>query len=158
MKSTENNNESFLILLFWLLSFCGLGIIGWKFFACQEEPMETKVIYVFSTFLAASFLFRWIRKKSSGVKIEKWTREAIEWSDTGVSAVLLAFLIMAFLIQAFKIPSGSMRPTLEIGDHLFVNKFIYGTQIPFTSKKLWDFKQVKRFDVVVFLCPLNALS
>ena len=124
MKSTENNNESFLILLFWLLSFCGLGIIGWKFFACQEEPMETKVIYVFSTFLAASFLFRWIRKKSSGVKIEKWTREAIEWSDTGVSAVLLAFLIMAFLIQAFKIPSGSMRPTLEIGDHLFVNKFI----------------------------------
>lgn len=158
MKTTENNKESSLIFLFWLLTLCGIGIIGWKFFASQEEPMETKVIYVFSAFLAASFLFRWIRKKSSGVNLERWTREAIEWSDTGVSAVLLAFFIMAFLIQAFKIPSGSMRPTLEIGDHLFVNKFIYGTQIPFTSKKLWNFKEIKRFDVVVFLCPPNALS
>ncbi|MBI1979619.1 MAG: signal peptidase I [Elusimicrobia bacterium] len=90
--------------------------------------------------------------------MERWTREAIEWSDTAISAILLSFLIMAFILQAFKIPSGSMQPTLQIGDHLFVNKFIYGSQLPFTQKKLWNFKEVKRFDVIVFLCPPQALS
>ena len=50
-----------------------------------------------------------------------------------IIALCLAFLIRTFVVQPFKIPSGSMIPTLLIGDHLLVNKFVYGTKIPFTS-------------------------
>jgi signal peptidase I len=120
--------------------------------------METKILFVFLTFLVCAGVYRWIRKRADDPRLDQWTAEAVEWSDTGVSAVLLAFVIMSFLVQAFKIPSGSMQPTLLIGDHLFVNKFIYGTQVPFTLKRLWTLKPVLRQEVVVFLCPPSALS
>ena len=147
-----------LKILFWFLTALGSSVIVWKFIGSQDQPMENKILYVFGTFLAGAGLFRLIRKKSSDEGLNLWAQEAIEWSDTGISAVLLAFVIMSFVVQAFKIPSSSMVPTLQIGDHLFVNKFIYGTHLPFTMKRLWKFKDVKRFDVVVFLCPPAALS
>lgn len=154
----SNNSDRFLKIFFWILVVIGIAVISWKFFASIEQPMETKILFVFSTFVFGAFAFRWIRKKTQDSQLARWNEEAIEWSDTGVSAVLLAFIIMAFVLQAFKIPSGSMQPTLLIGDHLFVNKFVYGTQIPFTLAKAWHLKKVKRFDVVVFLCPPSALS
>jgi signal peptidase I len=80
-------------------------------------------------------------------------RESQEWADTGFSAILLAAVIMFFLVQAFKIPSGSMRSTLLEGDHLFVNKFIYGVRIPYTSRRILRWKKVQRGDVVVFRFP-----
>lgn len=152
------NKNRWLNLLFWVVSFLAIGLVAWKFFGAEEQPMETKILFVFSTFAVCAFVFRWIRGRSQDERLDRWTAEAVEWSDTGVSAVLLAFVIMSFIVQAFKIPSGSMQPTLLIGDHLFVNKFIYGTQVPFTLKKLWTLEPVKREDVVVFLCPPSALS
>jgi signal peptidase I len=68
-------------------------------------------------------------------------------------AVLLALFIRAFVVQAFKIPSGSMKQTLQIGDHIFVNKFIYGIKIPFINKTLIPVKTPKRGDIVVFEFP-----
>jgi signal peptidase I len=65
----------------------------------------------------------------------------------------LAMLIRTFVVQAFKIPSGSMEPTLEIGDHILVNKFIFGIKIPFTSLNLVPFQKPKKGDVVVFIYP-----
>jgi signal peptidase I len=62
-------------------------------------------------------------------------------------------LIRTFVVQAFKIPSGSMEPTLEIGDHILVNKFIFGIKIPFTSWNLLPFQKPKKGDVVVFIYP-----
>ncbi|HEY0706652.1 MAG TPA: signal peptidase I, partial [Polyangia bacterium] len=56
-------------------------------------------------------------------------------------------------IEAFQIPSGSMIPTLEIGDHIFVSKFSYGIGIPFTYKKILQFGSPKRGDVIVFRYP-----
>ena len=50
----------------------------------------------------------------------------------------LLLALRAFVIEAFKIPSSSMYPTLEIGDHIFVNKFIYGVRIPWTTTKLFE--------------------
>ena len=79
--------------------------------------------------------------------------EDLEWAETVFSAVLLASLMMYFVVQAFKIPSGSMRMTLLEGDHLFVNKFIYGVRIPFTHKRLLSFRTVHRGDIVVFRFP-----
>ncbi|MDD5656318.1 MAG: signal peptidase I [Elusimicrobia bacterium] len=79
--------------------------------------------------------------------------EDTEWSETVFSAVLLAGVLMYFVIQAFKIPSGSMRSTLIEGDHIFVNKFIYGLRVPFAGRRVWPLRRVGRGDVVVFRFP-----
>jgi signal peptidase I len=86
------------------------------------------------------------------VKIKKEIRE---WVETIVIAMVLAFFIRTYFIQAFKIPSGSMLETLQLGDHLFVNKFIYGTKIPFTDKKIWKIQEVRRGDIIVFKYPVE---
>ncbi len=78
-----------------------------------------------------------------------------EYAEAIVIAVLLALFIRTFVVQAFKIPSGSMKPTLLVGDHILVNKFIYGVKIPFTDKSLIELSQPKRGDVVVFKYPLD---
>jgi signal peptidase I len=70
-----------------------------------------------------------------------------------VIAVVLALFIRTFIVQAFKIPSGSMQPTLLIGDHILVSKFLYGVGIPFTDMKLLDIKKPARGDVIVFVYP-----
>lgn len=70
-----------------------------------------------------------------------------------IIALILAFFIRTFIVQAFKIPSGSMKETLQIGDHILVNKFIYGVKIPFLRTTLIDIKNPKRFDIVVFKFP-----
>jgi signal peptidase I len=65
----------------------------------------------------------------------------------------LAFGLKFFVLEAFKIPSSSMYPTLEIGDHIFVNKFIYGARVPMSTTKLFDLSAPKRGEVVVFIMP-----
>jgi signal peptidase I len=72
-----------------------------------------------------------------------------------VTAVLIALFIRAFVVQAFKIPSSSMEPTLLVGDHILVNKFIYGIRIPYADMKLFQFKKPHRGDVIVFIFPLD---
>jgi signal peptidase I len=68
-------------------------------------------------------------------------------------AILIALFIRAYIIQAFKIPSGSMIPTLLIGDHLLVTKFIYGVNPPLMEKKILVFDKPKRGDIIVFKYP-----
>lgn len=70
-------------------------------------------------------------------------------------ALLLALFIRTFVVQAFKIPSGSMIPTLLIGDHILVNKFIYGIRNPFNGKVFIPIEKPTRNDVVVFKYPRN---
>jgi signal peptidase I len=65
-------------------------------------------------------------------------------------AIVIALAIRQFLVEPFRIPSGSMYPTLLVGDHLFVNKLAYGPSIPFTDLRLPGFSEPKRGDVVVF--------
>ena len=76
-----------------------------------------------------------------------------EYLEPIVIAVLIALFIRTFIVQAFKIPSSSMEPTLQVGDHILVNKFIYGIKIPFTGMKLFQFKKPKRGDIIVFIYP-----
>ena len=76
-----------------------------------------------------------------------------EYTEAILIALVLAFIIRSFIVQAFKIPSGSMIPTLLVGDHILVNKFIFGPQIPFTKIRLFSFQKPKRGEVVVFLEP-----
>ncbi len=100
--------------------------------------------------------------QSSEPQLDSITRLVIwqkEWLDTGWTAVLLASFIMYFVAQAFRIPSASMRDTFLEGDHLFVNKFIYGFRVPFTDgKRILALKRPQRRDIVVFAAPPQALS
>ncbi len=93
-----------------------------------------------------------MKVKSTQIKKKSTFRE---YAEAIIIALALAFLIRTFVVQAFKIPSGSMEPTLEIGDHILVNKFIYGIKIPFTSIRLFPLEKPKRGDVVVFIYPLD---
>lgn len=76
-----------------------------------------------------------------------------EYAEAILMALLLALFIRTFIVQAFKIPSGSMIPTLAIGDHILVNKLSYGLRIPFLEKYLVDFGAPARGDVIVFIYP-----
>lgn len=78
-----------------------------------------------------------------------------EYAEAIVIAVVLALFIRTFVVQAFKIPSGSMIPTLNIGDHILVNKFIYGVKIPFTDKVVVPAWKPTRGDIIVFKYPEN---
>ena len=71
--------------------------------------------------------------------------------ETGLIVITLALAIRACVVQPFKIPSGSMIPTLLVGDHMLVNKFVYGTRIPYTNKKIFPFSGIDRGDIIVFI-------
>ena len=79
-----------------------------------------------------------------------------EYAEAILIAIVLALFIRTFVIQAFKIPSGSMKPTLLVGDHILVNKFIYGIKLPFTDNILISLSEPERGDVVVFKFPLDT--
>jgi signal peptidase I len=80
-------------------------------------------------------------------------RKIREYALSILFAAIIAITIRTFVVQPFKIPSGSMENTLQIGDHLLVNKFIYGTKIPFAGKRLLSIRAPERGDVIVFEYP-----
>ncbi len=89
-------------------------------------------------------------KKHTEVKKKHIIRE---YAESIIIAIILALIIRTFIVQAFKIPSGSMEDTLAIGDHILVNKFIYGTRIPFSDKRFLKIREPQRGDVIVFEYP-----
>lgn len=93
------------------------------------------------------------RMSPSGTGKKPWYRE---YGEALLFALILALLIRTFLFQAFKIPSGSMEDTLLIGDHLLVNKFIYGTQLPFMDGRFLTLRHPERGDIIVFEFPQDA--
>ena len=76
-----------------------------------------------------------------------------EYAESIAIAVIIALLLRAFVVEAFKIPSSSMIPTMEIGDHIFVNKFLYGVRIPYTRTKFLEIRKPRRGEVIVFMNP-----
>lgn len=78
-----------------------------------------------------------------------------EYAESIIAAVILALLIRSFVIQAFKIPSGSMIPTLLVGDHIMVNKFVYGIKVPFTDIRILPLRAPSRGDIIVFRYPMD---
>lgn len=79
----------------------------------------------------------------------------VEYSKSFFPVILAVFLLRSFLVEPFKIPSGSMIPTLQVGDFILVNKFTYGIRLPIVSKKLVEMNSPKRGDVMVFHYPEN---
>jgi signal peptidase I len=91
--------------------------------------------------------------KPLGFEAQKKKSLIREYAESIIIAILLALVIRTYLVQAFKIPSGSMEDTLVIGDHLLVNKFIYGTKVPFSDKRILTARDPRRGDVIVFEYP-----
>jgi signal peptidase I len=80
------------------------------------------------------------------------------WVEYGASffpVILIVFLLRSFLVEPFKIPSGSMLPTLLVGDFILVNKYTYGIRLPVINKKIFDMNSPQRGDVVVFRYPVD---
>ena len=104
-------------------------------------------------------------KTTDALKAEKSQKTVVrEYAEALIIALVLALLIRTFIVQAFKIPSGSMEPTLLIGDHLLVSKFSYSihvpNEVPFTSIQLFSdihfFSSVpERGNIIVFKFPLD---
>ena len=79
----------------------------------------------------------------------------LDWTAGLFPVILLVFLLRSFLFEPFKIPSGSMIPTLLVGDLILVNKFHYGVRLPVINKKIIDNNAVQRGDVMVFRYPVD---
>ncbi|MBU2537922.1 MAG: signal peptidase I [Proteobacteria bacterium] len=93
-----------------------------------------------------------LRKNPAKITEKSVLREYVE---AIIIALLLAFFIRTFVVQAFKIPSGSMIPTLLIGDHILVNKFGYGVKNPLNGSVWIAMDEPQRHDVIVFKYPQN---
>jgi signal peptidase I len=94
-----------------------------------------------------------LRKKTAAKPEAAKKSQLRDWTEALIVAAILALIIRTFVVQAFKIPSGSMEDTLLIGDHLLVNKFIYGTQLPFSDEPVLAIRQPERGDIIVFEFP-----
>jgi signal peptidase I len=87
-------------------------------------------------------------------RLAPWRKgELREYAESIGVAILVALLLRAVVVEAFKIPSGSMKPTLQINDHIFVSKFSYGPKVPLLGTRIFPSLPPKRGDVIVFEYP-----
>ncbi len=94
----------------------------------------------------------WLRKKRAAAQAPHWL---IKEAHSFFPILIIVFLLRSFLIEPFRIPSSSLEPTLQIGDFVAVNKFIYGIRLPIIEKKIIAISEPKRGDIVVFRWPPN---
>ena len=91
------------------------------------------------------------RRRDKAAKEPWW----IEYPKSFFPIILIVFLLRSFLVEPFKIPSGSMIPTLLVGDFILVNKFTYGIRLPVVNKKVIPVNVPERGEVMVFRYPEN---
>ncbi len=122
-------------------------------FSKSEEALDaaTKARDLNAIRQASDELSKLIDKNLSFKKRAAW-RDVF---DPIAIAVLLALLLRGFVVEAFEIPSGSMIPTLLVGDKIFVNKLVYNVRLPFFNKSLLKIGEPHRGDVAVFVYPHN---
>lgn len=92
----------------------------------------------------------WLRKGRASDRADPWW---VEYAKSFFPVILIVFVLRSFLVEPFKIPSGSMIPTLLVGDFILVNKFTYGIRLPVANVKAIDVGEPKRGDVMVFRYP-----
>lgn len=94
----------------------------------------------------------WLSKKRSHNLKESW---AIEYSRSFFPVLLVVFLIRSFVLEPYRIPSGSLKPTLQIGDYIIANKFMYGLRLPIWHTKILNIEEPKRGDIMLFRWPTH---
>src|SRR5947209_3751429 len=120
-------NFNFEKILFYVTVVCGLIILlDLIFFAGKRKKSETKELPVLVDYARAFF-----------------------------PILLIVFLLRSFLYEPFRIPSGSLKPTLLVGDFILVNKYNYGIRLPVIHKKIVPIGDLKHGDIIVFRYPPN---
>src|SRR5205814_6076831 len=94
-----------------------------------------------------------MKQPAADTAVEYHKSTVREYFESICVAVILALFVRTFIVQAFKIPTGSMENNLLIGDHLLVNKFIYGPTLSSIERTLLPIDQIKRGDIIVFKFP-----
>ncbi len=153
-RESWSNNVGVTMLVNAFFWGTGAGLLGMLFASYSEKIDQMNfysLVFAGAGLVLGALLGYWRGRDTE--QRELLLRDNLEWADTGFSAILLASVVMFFVIQAFKIPSGSMRMTFVEGDHLFVNKFIYGIRIPLSDKKIFPLRKVTPGDVVIFRYP-----
>jgi signal peptidase I len=107
----------------------------------------TGIIWAFDRFHA--------RKQRAPEAPDPWW---VEYGGSFFPVILAVFLLRSFLVEPFKIPSGSMIPTLLVGDFILVNKYTYGVRLPVINKKIIELNTPQRGDVVVFRYPPDPVA
>ena len=112
------------------------------------------VLLIAAVITGALWLFdvKWARKRRSAGEAEP---VLIDMARAFFPVIVVVFLIRSFWVEPFKIPSGSMKPTLLVGDFILVNKYTYGIRIPVINRKVIDVNPLARGDVVVFRYPAD---
>jgi signal peptidase I len=99
------------------------------------------------------FLYKKRKARLDAANAEYRDPAPVDWSRSLFPVVLVVLLLRSFIGEPFRIPSGSMMPTLDVGDFILVNKFAYGLRMPAFNTKFLDLGEPKRGDVVVFRFP-----
>lgn len=94
-----------------------------------------------------------VEQAAAALRAQPWW---LDWTAGLFPVIAIVFLLRSFLFEPFKIPSGSMVPTLVVGDLILVNKFHYGVRLPVVNKKILDNNPVRRGDVMVFRYPVDS--
>ncbi len=118
----------------------------------------TGVIWLIDSWLLAPKRSEVVQSSTAthqGVEISSKAKEPVivEYAKSFFPVLLVVFLLRGFIVEPFRIPSGSMLPSLYIGDFILVNKFAYGIKVPVLNKKIIDISEPERGDVVVFRYP-----
>ena len=149
---------NFALIMFVLLVITGLVSLAEKYiFRPRREAAATAAVSALEVQAGPA-------SSAQGDEILTRTRNDVRdshlrqpwWIEYPVSffpVILIVFLLRSFLVEPFKIPSGSMLPTLLIGDFILVNKYTYGIRIPIVNKKILDLNNPQRGDVMVFRYP-----
>ncbi len=120
----------------------------------------TGLMFVFSLLFkrdhSLAYLEKLTKRPKKGDLVKKFKIISfIEYIGSFFPVFFIVLIIRSFIVEPFRIPSGSMIPTLEIGDFIAVNKFSYGIKLPINSYKILETKKPKRGDVAVFKFPLD---
>ena len=107
------------------------------------------VLSVVTGILYALDVFKFRKRRAADAPSPLW----VVWGADFFPVILLVFVVRSFLFEPFKIPSGSMIPTLLVGDFILVNKFTYGIRLPVINKKIIPINDPQRGDVMVFRYP-----
>jgi len=116
---------------------------------------------LFFALLLTGVIWLWdlTRRRSRDITIEgqEKIREPVlvEYSKAFFPVILIVFILRSFIVEPFRIPSGSMLPSLEVGDFILVNKFSYGIRLPVINRKVIEIGEPERGDVMVFRYPVD---
>ncbi|KAA0949736.1 MULTISPECIES: signal peptidase I [unclassified Pseudomonas] len=133
---------NFPLLLVIAVAVCGLlALLDLLFFAPRRR--------------AAIASYQGSVSQPDGVVIEKLNKEPllVEYGKSFFPVLFIVLVLRSFLVEPFQIPSGSMKPTLDVGDFILVNKFSYGIRLPVLDKKVIEIGDPQRGDVMVFRYP-----